>query len=167
MVELIDYDLAAHPPRVTLASDNKWETLEKGKLNGRPMLDLDRVCVLDRASVDFTTRRVVATLRALAGGAGEADFVMGMLGGAVPDGWLRPLDADAGWAETVAAAQPKRPRSAGPERGAGGGVARARSTAPSPWSGGRRGRERRTCWRGSSSAWPRRRGAKGGRCASW
>ena len=24
MVELIDYDLAAHPPRVTLASDHPW-----------------------------------------------------------------------------------------------------------------------------------------------
>jgi hypothetical protein len=104
MVELIEYDLAAHPPRVTLASDNKWETLEKGQLNGKPLLDLDRVCVLDRASVDYTTRRVVATLRALAGGAGESDFVMGMLGGAVPDGWLRPLDADAGWADTLAPA---------------------------------------------------------------
>lgn len=104
MVELIDYDLAAHPPRVTLASDNKWETLEKNQLHGKPLLDLDRVCVLDRASVDFTTRRVVATLRALAGGAGESDFVMGMLGGAVPDGWLRPLDADAAWADTVAPA---------------------------------------------------------------
>ncbi|HEU4880670.1 MAG TPA: ATP-binding protein, partial [Longimicrobium sp.] len=111
MVELIDYDLAAHPPRVTLASDNRWETLEKGKLNGRPILDLDRVCVLDRASVDFTTRRVVATLRALAGGAGEADFVMGMLGGAVPDGWLRPLDADTAWADTLAPAEDRLDRS--------------------------------------------------------
>ncbi|HYR06777.1 MAG TPA: AAA domain-containing protein [Longimicrobium sp.] len=104
MVELIEYDVAVHPPRVTLASDYKWETLEKGKLHGRPLLDLDRVCVLDRASVDYTTRRVVATLRALAGGAGESDFVLGMLGGAVPDGWLRPLDADAAWADTVAPA---------------------------------------------------------------
>ena len=37
---------------------------------------MHRVCVVDRASVDFTTRRVVGTLRALAGGAGEADFVL-------------------------------------------------------------------------------------------
>jgi DNA replication ATP-dependent helicase Dna2 len=111
MVELIDYDLAAHPPRVTLASDHKWDALEKAKFGGRPMLDLDRVCVLDRASVDFTTRRVVGTLRALAGGAGEADFVLGVLGGAVPDGWLKPLDADAGWAATVAAAQARLDRS--------------------------------------------------------
>jgi hypothetical protein len=111
MVELIDYDLAASPPRVTVASDYKWEALEKAKFDGRPMLDLDRVCVLDRASVDFTTRRVVATLRALAAGAGEADFVLSVLGGAVPDGWLKPLDADAGWAATVGAAQDRLDRS--------------------------------------------------------
>ncbi|HEU0302202.1 MAG TPA: AAA domain-containing protein, partial [Longimicrobium sp.] len=109
MVELIEYDLAASPPRVTLASDHRWETLEKGRLDGRPLLDLDRVCVLDRASVDFTTARVVATLRALAAGAGEADFVLGVLGGAVPDGWRRPLDADSAWADTLAAVEAHRP----------------------------------------------------------
>ena len=101
MVELIEYDLAASPPRVTLASDHRWETLEKARLDGRPLLDLDRVCVLDRASVDFNTKRVVATLRALADGAGESDFVLGMLGGFVPDGWLKPLDADGAWEDAI------------------------------------------------------------------
>ncbi|HEX2207321.1 MAG TPA: AAA domain-containing protein, partial [Longimicrobium sp.] len=104
MVELIEYDLAASPPRVTLASDTAWDRLEKGRFDGRPLLDTDRVCVLDRASVDYTTRRVVATLRALAGGAGEADFVLGLMGGAVPDGWLRPFDTDAAWRDAVVAA---------------------------------------------------------------
>ncbi|HEX2076878.1 MAG TPA: AAA domain-containing protein [Longimicrobium sp.] len=122
MVELIDYDLAASPPRVTLASDHSWESLEKARLEGRPLLDLDRVCVLDRASVDFTTARVVATLRALAAGAGEADFVLGVLGGAVPDGWRRPLDADHAWRDTVAAAGERlRDVQFSPSPGVGGG----------------------------------------------
>ncbi|HEU0055446.1 MAG TPA: AAA domain-containing protein, partial [Longimicrobium sp.] len=34
-------------------------------------------------------------------GDGEAAFVRGLLDGEVPGGWLRPLDAAAGWAETV------------------------------------------------------------------
>ncbi|HLM69094.1 MAG TPA: AAA domain-containing protein, partial [Longimicrobium sp.] len=90
MVELIDYDLAASPPRLTLASDWKWEKLEKDRA-----VDLDRVCVLDRAGVDFNTRRVVESLRALAERPGEAEFVLGLLEGRVPADWLAPLDADA------------------------------------------------------------------------
>ena len=90
MVELIDYDLAASPPRVTLASDWPWEKLEKDRA-----IDLDRVCVLDRAGVDFNTRRVVESLRALAEHPGEAEFVLGLLEGCVPLGWLAPLSADA------------------------------------------------------------------------
>jgi DNA replication ATP-dependent helicase Dna2 len=90
MVELIDYDLAASPPRLTLASDWKWDKLEKDRA-----IDLDRVCVLDRAGVDFNTRRVVDSLRALAGGAGQAAFVLGLLEGRVPAEWLAPLSADA------------------------------------------------------------------------
>jgi hypothetical protein len=101
MVELIDYDLAASPPRVTLASDLTWEKLETDRLARAPLLDLDRVCVLDRASVDFNTRRVVASLRALADGAGQSEFVLGALHGIVPPDWVAPLDADAGWADAI------------------------------------------------------------------
>ena len=106
MVELIDYDLAASPPRLTLASDWKWDKLEKDRA-----VDLDRVCVLDRAGVDFNTRRVVESLRALAENPGEAAFVLGLLEGRVPDGWLAPLDAEAARADVLepAAAHLGRP----------------------------------------------------------
>jgi hypothetical protein len=96
MVELIDYDLSVTPPRVTLASDWKWEKLEKDRA-----VDLDRVCVLDRAGVDFNTRRVVESLRALAENPGQAAFVLGLLEGRVPEGWLSPLDADAARADVL------------------------------------------------------------------
>jgi hypothetical protein len=96
MVELIDYDLAASPPRLTLGSDWKWEKLEKDRA-----VDLDRVCVLDRAGVDFNTRRVVESLRALADRPGQAEFVLGLLEGRVPAGWLAPLDADAARADVL------------------------------------------------------------------
>jgi hypothetical protein len=108
MVELIDYDLAASPPRVTLASDSDWKKLETERLAGAPVLDLDRVCVLDRASVDFNTRRVVAGLRALAGGEGQSGFVLDVLHGMVRDGWTAPLDAEAGWADAIAPALASR-----------------------------------------------------------
>ncbi|HEY0036913.1 MAG TPA: AAA domain-containing protein, partial [Longimicrobium sp.] len=108
MVELIDYDLAASPPRVTLASDLSWEKLENDRRAGAPLLDLDRVCVLDRASVDFNTRRVVSSLRALADGAGQSEFVLGALHGTVPSDWVAPLDADAGWADAIAPAMANR-----------------------------------------------------------
>ena len=96
MVELIEYDLAATPPRVTLASDWTWEKLEKDRA-----IDLDRVCVLDRAGVDFNTRRVIDSLRALAEGAGQSAFVLGLLEGRVPADWLAPLSADAARADAL------------------------------------------------------------------
>ena len=100
MVELVQYDLAHERPRVTLASDYGFARLEREGL-----LRFDRQCVLDRAEADFNTRRVVATLRRLAEGHGEARFVRGLLDGAVADDWLlRPLDAAAGWRDTIAAA---------------------------------------------------------------
>ena len=105
MVELVEYDLAAEPPRLTLASETGWERLEKDRLDGRPLLDLGRVALLDRAAVDFNTVRVLETLRALDGGAGEAGFVLGMLEGGVPAGWAEPIDADGAWDAAVAPAE--------------------------------------------------------------
>jgi DNA replication ATP-dependent helicase Dna2 len=96
MMELIDFDLAGPRPRVVLAPDGGFaKALEDRQLS------LAHECVLDRAEADFNTRRVVASLRALADGCGEAAFVRGLLDGRVPDGWLRPLDADAAWEATV------------------------------------------------------------------
>jgi len=93
MVELAAYDLAHERPRVTLASDFGFARLE-----GEGVLRFDRRLVLDRAEADFNTRRVVATLRRLAEGHGQARFVRGLLDGAVsPDWLLLPLDADAAW----------------------------------------------------------------------
>ncbi|MFL5539312.1 MAG: DEAD/DEAH box helicase, partial [Longimicrobiaceae bacterium] len=100
MVELVRYDLAHGRPRVTLASDHGF-----AKLEAQGVLRFDRQCVLDRAEADFNTRRVVDTLRRIAQGHGEARFVRGVLDGAVAPEWLlAPLDADAGWRATVAAA---------------------------------------------------------------
>jgi DNA replication ATP-dependent helicase Dna2 len=99
MVELIDYDVSVTPPRLTLATDSSWDKLERDRV-----IDLDRVCVLDRAGVDFNTRRVVESLRALADGPGQAAFVLGLLQGRVAEGWLAPLDADAAAAEVLAPA---------------------------------------------------------------
>jgi len=100
MVELVRYDLAHDRPRVTLASDYGFARLER-----EGVLRFDRQCVLDRAEADFNTRRVVATLRRIAQGHGEARFVRGLLDGLVDPEWLlAPLDADAGWRATVAAA---------------------------------------------------------------
>jgi len=100
MVELVAYDLAHERPRVTLASDHGFARLER-----EGVLRFDRQCVLDRAEADFNTRRVVATLRRLAEGHGEARFVRSLLDGAVDPGWLlAPLDGDAGWRGTIAAA---------------------------------------------------------------
>jgi len=90
MVELVDFDLAASPPRVVLASEYGWERLERERL-----LDFGRQCVLDRADADFNTHRVMGTLRALDGGAGE--FARAVLYGGLPDDWsLAALSADAG-----------------------------------------------------------------------
>ena len=101
--ELVDFDLAAHPPRVILAPGKGFAEAERtGKIS------LRHQCVLDRADNDFNTARVVATLRRLAEGRGEASFVRGLLDGRVPDGWLAPLDADFGWRETVGRASALR-----------------------------------------------------------
>ncbi|HEX5726538.1 MAG TPA: AAA domain-containing protein, partial [Longimicrobiaceae bacterium] len=91
MVELVEYDLTGPRPRVVLASDYGFAKMEAEKL-----LDLERVCVLDRAEADFNTRRVVSTLRHLAAGHGEAAFVRGLLDGAVPADWPAPLDPAGG-----------------------------------------------------------------------
>jgi hypothetical protein len=100
MVELVSYDLAHERPRVVLASDYGFARLE-----AEGVLRFDRTCVLDRAEADFNTRRVVATLRRLAEGHGEARFVRGLLDGEVSPGWLlKPLDADVAWEATVARA---------------------------------------------------------------
>ncbi|HEU4562670.1 MAG TPA: ATP-binding protein, partial [Longimicrobium sp.] len=98
MVELVRYDLAHERPRVTLGSDYGFARLER-----EGVLHFDRQCVLDRAEADFNTRRVVATLRRLAEGHGEARFVRGLLDGSVDPGWLlAPLDRDEGWRGTIA-----------------------------------------------------------------
>jgi len=100
MVELAAYDLAHDPPRVTLVSDYGF-----ARLKSEGLLKFDFRCVLDRAEADFNTRRVVSTLRHLADGHGEARFVRGLLDGDVSPDWLLvPLDAEAGWRETVARA---------------------------------------------------------------
>lgn len=104
-VELVEYDLAASPPRLTLAPSTPWATLERERFGDRPLFDPGRVAVLDRAAADFNTARVVRTLSALDGGAGEAGFVLGALEGRVPAGWTVPLDAEAGWREAVAPAE--------------------------------------------------------------
>ncbi len=99
LVELSEYDLSASPPRVVLApSDRKGfaKALDEG------LVYLDRVCVLDRAPADFNTRRLVATLRALDEGRGEAAFVRGLLAGDVPDGWTAPLDVEGTWNAVMA-----------------------------------------------------------------
>lgn len=97
MVELLAYDLAHERPRVTLASDHSFARLER-----EGVLRFDRACVLDRAEADFNTRRVVATLRRLADGHGEARFVRGLLDGQNDPEWLLlPLDAAAGWRDTA------------------------------------------------------------------
>lgn len=100
MVELAAYDLAHERPRITLVSDYGF-----AKLEAEGTLRFDRTCVLDRAEADFNTRRVVATLRRLAEGHGQARFVRGLLDGHIaPDWLLSPLDAAAGWDGSVARA---------------------------------------------------------------
>jgi DNA replication ATP-dependent helicase Dna2 len=99
-VELVDYDLAADPPRLVLASEHGFEAMEREKL-----IDFSRVCVLDRAGTDFNTRRLTRTLRALATDVGEAPLVRALLRGDVPAGELTPLDADAARVDTLDAAE--------------------------------------------------------------
>jgi hypothetical protein len=85
-VELVAYDLAASPPRLVLAPSGD---LARAEAEG--WVDLDRVCVLDRAHSDFNTARVLATLRALAEGRGEAATVLGLLRGETPADWRPPF----------------------------------------------------------------------------
>jgi predicted RecB family nuclease len=90
--ELVDLDPAADPPRMTLSSEYGFERAEREGL-----IDFSRECVLDRAEADFNTRRVVATLRALAAGHGEAALATALLRGEVAAEWLlAPLSPDAG-----------------------------------------------------------------------
>ncbi|HEX2218272.1 MAG TPA: AAA domain-containing protein, partial [Gemmatimonadales bacterium] len=86
-MELVEYDLAAAPPRVVLAPGDR-RGFEKTEAAGA--IHLDRRCVLDRAPGDFGTRRILATLRALAAGEGEAAAVLELLEGRAPAGWAPP-----------------------------------------------------------------------------
>nr|MBA2244547.1 AAA family ATPase [Gemmatimonadota bacterium] len=85
-VSLVDYDLAADPPRVFLAPG---EGFAKAEAKGRIDLDLHQ-CALDRAPSDFNTPRILATLQAIAAGKGEAAFVRGLIEGQVPEEWTPP-----------------------------------------------------------------------------
>ncbi|HEX2093281.1 MAG TPA: AAA domain-containing protein [Longimicrobiaceae bacterium] len=101
--ELVEYDLSVSPPRVVLAPGDP-KGLERAEQDGK--LFLDRVCTLDRAPGDFSTRRILATLRALAVGEGEAGFVLALLEGRVPEGWLPPgADVEAVRREVLAPAE--------------------------------------------------------------
>lgn len=86
-MELVEYDLSVAPPRVVLAPGDR-RGFEKAEAAGA--IHLDRRCVLDRAPSDFNTRRILATLRALAAGEGEAAAVLGLLEGRAPAGWSPP-----------------------------------------------------------------------------
>ncbi len=91
MVELIGYDLAASPPRVVLSPSSGFTKAEE-----QGWIHLDQMCVLDRAPADFGTSRLLATLRALSHGRGEAATVLDLLRGETPGGWKSPggsLDA--------------------------------------------------------------------------
>jgi hypothetical protein len=98
MMDLVEYDLAASPPRVVLSPSGDFK---KAVADGE--IFLDRVCVLDRAPTDFNTRRIISTLRHLAAGTGEARFVVDLLEGGYPDGWSETLD-DGGGRELLARA---------------------------------------------------------------
>lgn len=86
-MELVEYDLSVSPPRVVLAPGDR-RGFDKAEAAG--VIHLDRRCVLDRAPSDFNTRRILATLRALAAGEGEAAAVLGLLEGRAPAGWSPP-----------------------------------------------------------------------------
>lgn len=86
-MELVEYDLSVSPPRVVLAPGDR-RGFDKAEAAGA--IHLDRRCVLDRAPSDFNTRRILATLRALAAGEGEAATVLGLLEGRAPAGWSPP-----------------------------------------------------------------------------
>ena len=81
-VTLVDFDLSVSPPRAIIEPGSDFARAEQ-----KGWIDLDRTCVLDRALVDFSSRRVIATLRQLAEGHGEAAFVRGLLDGMIPPEW--------------------------------------------------------------------------------
>ena len=85
-VELLEYELTTSPPRVVLTPSGD---LARAEAEG--WVDLDRVCVLDRAHSDFNTGRILATLRALGDGSGAAPMVLGLLRGELPGGWRPPF----------------------------------------------------------------------------
>ncbi|MDB4952330.1 MAG: hypothetical protein JWM27_4979 [Gemmatimonadetes bacterium] len=89
MMELVEYDLAASPPRVVLASSSGFGAAVKDGA-----VHLDRVCVLDRASTDFSSARLIATLRRLGAGDGEAAAVLSLLHGEAPAGFPQALSDD-------------------------------------------------------------------------
>jgi hypothetical protein len=100
MMELVEYDLSASPPRVVLAPSSGFDAaLKDGHVH------LDRVCVLDRASTDFNSARLVATLRRLAAGDGEAAAVLSLQGGTVPGGWPAQVSDDGARALLVEASK--------------------------------------------------------------
>lgn len=101
-MELVEYDLSVTPPRVVIAPGDR-RGFEKAEAAGT--LHLDRRCVLDRAPSDFNTRRILATLRALAAGEGEAATVLGLLEGCALSEWTPPpADVEAVRREVLAPA---------------------------------------------------------------
>jgi hypothetical protein len=93
-MELVDYDLAADPPRVVLApGDGLAKAEEKG------WVSLDRRCVLDRAGSDWNTPRILATLGALDAAQGEAAAVLELLKGRVPGSLAGCQDVEQVWDE--------------------------------------------------------------------
>jgi DNA replication ATP-dependent helicase Dna2 len=91
MVELVEYDLASSPPRVVLSPSGSLASAER---DGQVFLD--RRCVLDRASTDFNSHRLVATLRRLDAGDGEAAAVLDLLHGRTPAGFPTPVSTAGG-----------------------------------------------------------------------
>lgn len=85
-VELVEIDVRADPPRLTLAPGSGFARAEADGL-----IDLGRVCVLDRAGSDVNTRRVLATLRAIATEPAAYPFARALLAGSVPAGWRAPF----------------------------------------------------------------------------
>ena len=84
-VTLVDYDLAANPPRVCLRPvSSKF----------RESVDLSAVHSLDKLFMDYTTAKVLDVLDRLRQNPEMAGHVHELLGGAATSGW-RPLIADA------------------------------------------------------------------------
>ena len=99
-VTLVDFDLSVSPPRVVLEPGSGFARAEE-----KGWIDLGRVCVLDRALVDYTSDRVVTTLRQLTGGRDEAAFVRGLLDGVIPPDWKCGWrSVDEAWRDTLGGA---------------------------------------------------------------